>query len=158
MRAGFAVPYPPGAEEERTRTPPSIRIRAIQVIRRPMPGPFWMPDKCPSPPTSLCVSRASVVPNQAVPPQRPEGHRGRDSEAGTEGFRQPAASVSIPIPCAPMPQAHRGSPWDVGLSPPAHPSPRRAWRIATTVKCLGSTAVPSPLLCPITLSPKPHHK
>ena len=57
-----------------------------------------------APPASLCVPRASVVPNQAAAPQRREGHRGCRGREDAEGRGAGVRTGASPAPPDPHPR------------------------------------------------------
>ena len=81
MWAGSPMPKPPGAEEDKTRTPHLTRIRVIRGIRGPMPGLFWMSDGSPSDlplwPSRLCGSEPSRCTTETRRTQRRPRREGR---------------------------------------------------------------------------------
>ena len=166
------MPYPPGAEEERTRTPASTRLRAIRVIRGRWPEPFWISNGSSSD-LPLCLSRlCGAKPSgsttetrwtQRVP--RREG-RGRSRCRGQNGCltsgnrpsrshpnllftkashqtRERLRRKDSPVPRSRRPPSRSLQTRPITPSPPPHPAQPTGRRAATNVRCHGLTPLPS---------------
>ena len=108
-KAGSPMPSPPGAEEERRRTPRLTRIRAIRVIRGPMPRPFWISDGSLRPPSvSLAPLWLRIKPLHHRDAMDAEGaETGRTRKAALAGSERALRRREPPLAIPSQPAVHQ---------------------------------------------------